>query len=87
MPHRVDAGDINADIVDTDYSDLDLTIVADHKLDMRTLALLKLDCEESDLPFGVYILDWHAANDEFQKVIEKEYEIILIGAGTWACPY
>jgi len=60
-----------------DYSDLDLAIVADHKLDIRTLALLKLDFEESDLPFRVDILDWHAASHEFQKVIEEEYEIIL----------
>jgi len=59
-----------------DYSDLDLAIIADHKLDIRTLALLKLDFEESDLPFRVDILDWHTASDEFQKMIEKEYEII-----------
>ncbi len=58
------------------YSDLDLAIVADHKLDIRTLALLKLDFEESDLPFRVDILDWHAASGEFQKVIEKECEVI-----------
>ena len=58
------------------YSDLDLALVAPGKLSAETLRHLKESFEESDLPFRVDVLDWHETSPEFQKVIEKEYEII-----------
>jgi predicted nucleotidyltransferase len=58
------------------YSDLDLAVVAPGKLSDDTLRHLKEAFEESDLPFRVDILDWHATSPDFQKVIEKEYEVI-----------
>ena len=59
-----------------DYSDLDLAVVGKEKLASKTLYALKEDFEESDLPFRVDVLDWHAISKEFQKVIEKKYEVI-----------
>ena len=59
-----------------DYSDLDLAVVASAKLSNDTLRHLKEAFEESDLPFRVEVLDWHAISPDFQKVIEKEYEVI-----------
>jgi len=59
-----------------DYSDFDLAVVGSGKLDDDTLRHLREAFEESDLPFRVEVLDWHAISPDFQKVIEKEYEVI-----------
>jgi predicted nucleotidyltransferase len=61
------------------YSDLDLAVVAPTKLNPETLRHLKEAFEESDLRFRVDVLDWHETSAEFQKVIEKAYEIIQAG--------
>jgi len=59
-----------------DYSDLDLAIVGKEKLPFRKLSALKSAFEESNLPFRVDVLDWHAISPEFQEVIEQGYEAI-----------
>jgi predicted nucleotidyltransferase len=59
-----------------EYSDLDLIIVGTEKLDYKVFADLKEAFEESNLPFRVDVLDWHAISDEFRQVIEKGYEVI-----------
>ena len=61
------------------YSDLDLAVVAPAKLNPDTLRQLKEAFEESDLPFRVDVLDWNETSSEFQKVIEKAYEVIPAG--------
>ena len=58
------------------YSDLDLAVVGSGKLSDDTLRWLREAFEESDLPFRVDVLDWHAISPSFQKVIEREYEVI-----------
>jgi len=62
-----------------DYSDLDLAVVASGKLNDDILRHLKEAFEESDLPFRVDVLDWHDLSPDFQKVIEREYEVIRRG--------
>ena len=59
-----------------DYSDLDLVVVGERALDLDALSRLKEAFEESDLPFRVDVLDWHAIGPAFQKVIEKKYEVV-----------
>ena len=59
-----------------DYSDLDLVVVASGKLSEDTLRHLKEAFEESELPFRVDVLDWQATSPQFQKVIEKQYEVL-----------
>ncbi len=59
-----------------DYSDLDLAVVGSGMLSDDTLRHLKEAFEESDLPFRVDVLDWRTVSLEFQKVIEKQYEVI-----------
>jgi predicted nucleotidyltransferase len=61
------------------YSDLDLAVVASGKLGDDALRRLKEASEESDLPFRVDVLDWHATSPDFRAVIETEYEIIQAG--------
>lgn len=58
------------------YSDLDLIIVADKKIDFKLLWKTKESLEESDIPFRVDIHDWNAISAEFQKSIGCEYEVI-----------
>ncbi len=59
-----------------DSSDLDLAVVCEGKLDFDTLRLLREAFEESDLPFRVDVLDWHAISDSFRRVIEAGYEVL-----------
>lgn len=56
------------------YSDLDLVIIGEKKLPRKILHSLQDDFEESDLPFRVDVIDWHAISPEFQAVINKGYE-------------
>lgn len=58
------------------YSDLDLAVLGSGKLGDDLLRRLREAFEESDLPFRVDVLDWHAVSPSFQKVIEKGYEAV-----------
>lgn len=62
-----------------DYSDLDLAIVGPRALDSERLRLLREAFEESDLPFRVDVIDWHAISAAFRKVVEKKYEVVQKG--------
>jgi type I restriction enzyme S subunit len=63
-----------------DYSDLDLAVVGVRALDPEALRRLKEAFEESNLPFRVDVLDWHAISNNFRKVIEKNFEVIQSSA-------
>lgn len=58
------------------YSDLDIAIVGDAKLDKQTLYVLQEAFEESELNFRVDVLDWYAISDEFRAIIEQGYTVI-----------
>lgn len=58
------------------HSDLDLALVGDGKVDFGTMARLKDAFSESDLPVRVDVLDWNDIDDEFQKIIMKDYVVI-----------
>lgn len=58
------------------YSDLDLAIVADAKLDKQIIYDLEEAFEESELSFRVDIIDWYAISDEFRAIIEQGYTVI-----------
>ncbi len=64
------------DGVPKDYSDLDLALVGEAKLESTVMAKLREAFEESDIPYRVDILDWHAISKEFQEVIQKNYEVL-----------
>jgi predicted nucleotidyltransferase len=65
------------------YSDLDLAVVCSGKLSNDPLSRLKEAFEESELPFRVDVLDWHATSPEFQKVIEKQFEVLQSSKGSF----
>lgn len=61
------------------FSDLDLVLVCDKRVDWRRIGALKDAFAASDLPITVDILDWHAISDEFRAIIERNYRIIQNG--------
>ena len=65
------------------YSDLDLAIRGEEKLDFSRYARLRLAFEESTLPINVDILDWHTIPERFRENIEKGY--VLVQEGTGRC--
>ena len=51
------------------YSDLDLAIDAGRPLTLDESARLGEALQESDLPYRVDIVDWHAIGERFRRVI------------------
>jgi len=60
-----------------EYSDLDLAIVSEGKIDNRTLWKIKNALMESRLPFRVDVLDYNAISEKFKEIINSDYEIIF----------
>jgi uncharacterized protein len=58
------------------YSDLDLVIISKEKVPLLTMASIKEDFSESNLPITVDILDWSELTDEFRQIILQKYEEI-----------
>lgn len=58
------------------YSDLDLAIIADKRLDWRALDDLRDAFAQSDLPIIIDVVDWNALTPQFRKLIERNSEII-----------
>jgi predicted nucleotidyltransferase len=54
------------------YSDLDLAIDAGRPLTLDETASLADAFSESDLTCRVDVVDWHAIDDRFRRIIEKE---------------
>jgi predicted nucleotidyltransferase len=60
------------------YSDLDLVLVGDSKIDIQTLESLKDAFSESDLSIQVDVIDWHAISPNFRKSIESQFEVLQL---------
>jgi type I restriction enzyme, S subunit len=58
------------------YSDLDLAIVSDTPLSLRTGALLQDDFSESDLPWRVDVIDLATTQPGFRQIIEREKVVV-----------
>jgi predicted nucleotidyltransferase len=58
------------------YSDLDIALVGEGKIDWRRIEALKDVLAASDLPFIIDVIDWHAISNEFRAVVEKKYVVI-----------
>lgn len=63
------------------WSDLDLAVVGEERLEPQVLFQLKEAFEESDLPIRVDVLDWHSISPEFRAVVETEYEVLQPSVG------
>ena len=58
------------------YSDLDLAVVGTGKLKAGQLADLREALTDSELPFRVDVLDWHAISENFRKIIAEQFVVI-----------
>jgi predicted nucleotidyltransferase len=63
------------------HSDLDLVVRSAGRLSLSTLGELRLAFQESDLPFRVDVVDWHAISDSFRSIIAERFETIAPGEG------
>ena len=54
------------------FSDLDLVVMGDKPLDLRTLGQLREAFDESNLPFAVDIVEWASASDAFRRIISEQ---------------
>jgi predicted nucleotidyltransferase len=54
------------------YSDLDLAIDAGRKLTLDELAEMAEAFSDSDLPYRVDLVDWHAIGDRWRQIIMAE---------------
>lgn len=64
------------------YSDLDIALVGKEKLDWLKLHRLREAFADSNLPYRVDVLDWHAISPTFQQVIAQGYVILDIPTPT-----
>lgn len=62
-----------------DSSDLDLVIVGDRPLSLRTLSRLQRAFEESYLPFSVDLVDWSQVSEDFRSIILKQRVVLQPG--------
>lgn len=60
------------------HSDIDLAFISSSKISLAQMGKLRVDIEESDIPYRVDVSDWNDFSDEFQKIIlEKSDELSL----------
>jgi len=55
-------------------SDLDLAVDAGRRLTLDEIAALSEAFSESDLPYKVDIVDWHAVDERFRRIIMADRE-------------
>jgi len=55
------------------FSDLDLAIITQEPLPLTTLGRLQEAFSESILPIKVDIIDWSRTDEDFKKIIAKNY--------------
>ncbi len=66
------------------FSDLDLVIMGDTPLTLRTLAELRDALDDSDVPFVVDLIEWASASEAFRQMIEDRSR--LLRAATAVAP-
>lgn len=53
-------------------SDIDLALDADHKIDSSIMGKIRLDIEESTIPFFVDVVDIHAVSKLMKEEIKRD---------------
>jgi predicted nucleotidyltransferase len=52
------------------FSDLDLVVMGNEPLGLRTLGQLRDAFDDSNLPFAVDIIEWASCSDGFRRLVE-----------------
>lgn len=61
------------------FADLDLCLSGTARLSADILSALDRELEESDLPYRVDVIDWHAVSASFRNAIEGDLVEIDLG--------
>lgn len=59
------------------HSDLDLIIMGKNEISIHRMHLLQEAFAESDLPFRVDVLDWHAISEDFRRNIVAAGTVLI----------
>ena|SRR5260370_25885596 len=59
------------------YSDVDVALIGEHAVPLRTIALLADALDDSSLPYTVDIVDFDSAGDAMQSEITRNGEELL----------
>jgi type I restriction enzyme S subunit len=59
------------------YSDLDLAVMTDQPLPLKTKANLSDAFSESDLPYKVDVVDWVSLDEWFREIVRKDAVVIF----------
>jgi len=62
------------------YSDLDLAVITDQPLPLKTSANLSDDFSTSDLPWKVDVVDWATTHAPFRRIIERDKVVVQVAA-------
>ena len=54
------------------HSDLDLVVMGDEPLDLRTMGRLREAFDESNLPCAVDLVEWASASEGFRRIINQQ---------------
>ena len=57
-------------------SDLDLVVISDEALSFETMAGLRNDFSESNIPYKVDVIDWSLIDPSFQAVIRQQHLVL-----------
>ena len=60
-----------------DYSDLDLAVMGEEPLSLRTASALDEALRDSDLPFKVDVVDWARIDGSFRAIIRRDAVTVL----------
>ncbi|MEW5952055.1 MAG: nucleotidyltransferase domain-containing protein [Elusimicrobiota bacterium] len=55
----------------TENSDADIAIKGEHKIDLETIAKIKMDLEELNINFKIDIIDYNSVSENFRKIIDE----------------
>ena len=69
-----------------DYSDLDLAVMGEEPLSLRTVSALDEALGDSDLPFKVDVVDWARIDDAFRSVIRRHGVSVQDPTGSFWAP-
>jgi predicted nucleotidyltransferase len=58
------------------FSDLDLVVMGDQPLDLRTMGQLREAFDESNLPFSVDVVEWASASEGFRRIINAQARLL-----------
>ncbi len=64
-----------------DYSDLDLAVMGEDPLSLRTVSALDEALGDSDLPFKVDVVDWARIDDGFRSIIRRGGVVVQAAEG------